>query len=142
MIICSSTSSTALRDTRERYDVLILEVILSAAWRALIASGNDRVEAVYTEATAIPRPYDGAPAVAGSTRLTTQTCPRFVELVETGITGGKELLGVARRHLAPLQVANIDTLILGCTHCPLLIGVINYILDDGVVLVFSPNICT
>jgi glutamate racemase len=87
------------------------------------------------------RSYDDAFAVAGDVRLTTQACPRFVEFVEAGITGGDELLGVAREYLAPLQAADIDTLILGCTHYPLLTGVINYVLGDEVVLVSSSEAC-
>ena len=120
VIACNSASSAVLRDARERYDVPILEVILPAARRAVAASNSGRVGVVCTEATAMSRSYDDAFAVAGDVQLTTQACPRFVEFVEAGITGGEELLGVAREYLAPLQVAGIDTLILGCTHYPLL----------------------
>ncbi len=141
VIACNSASSAVLRDARERYDVPILEVILPAARRALAASGSGRVGVVCTEATAMSRSYDDAFAVAGNVRLTTQACPRFVEFVEAGITGGEELLGVAREYLAPLQAADIDTLILGCTHYPLLTGVINYVLGDDVVLVSSSDAC-
>ena len=139
VIACNSASSAVLRDARERYDMPILEVILPAARRALTATSSGRVGVVCTEATAMSRSYDDAFAVAGDIRLTTQPCPRFVDFVEAGITGGDELLGVAREYLAPLQDAGIDTLILGCTHYPLLAGVLNYVLGDGVVLVSSSD---
>ena len=141
VIACNSASSAVLRDARERYDVPILEVILPAARRALAASGSGRVGVVCTEATAMSRSYDDAFAVAGDVRLITRACPRFVEFVEAGITGGEELLRVAREYLAPLQDAGIDTLILGCTHYPLLTGVINYVLGDDVMLVSSSDAC-
>ncbi len=64
-------------------------------------------------------------------------CPRFVEFVESGITAGPELLEIAEQYLAPLQAAGVDTLILGCTHYPLLTGVISYVMGDSVSLVSS-----
>jgi glutamate racemase len=60
-----------------------------------------------------------------------------VEFVEAGTTSGPELLGVAREYLAPVQAQGVDTLILGCTHYPLLTGVISYVMGDGVTLVSS-----
>ena len=141
VIACNSASSAVLRDARERYDVPIFEVILPAARRALAASHTGRVGVVCTAATAMSRSYDDAFAIAGNVRLTTQACPRFVEFVEAGITGGDELLGAAQEYLAPLQAARVDTLILGCTHYPLLAGVINYVLGDEVLLVSSSDAC-
>ena len=130
------------------------EVRITRGWldhaegSVLVEFGKTRV--LVADLTAAParrpprflsRSYDDAFAVAGDVRLTTQACPRFVEFVEAGITGGEELLRVAREYLAPLQAANIDTLILGCTHYPLLTGVINYVLGDDVVLVSSSDAC-
>jgi glutamate racemase len=59
--------------------------------------------------------------------------------VEAGVTGGDELLGVARDYLAPLRDHEVDTLILGCTHYPLLTGVISYVMGDAVTLVSSAD---
>jgi glutamate racemase len=64
-----------------------------------------------------------------------------VSFVEAGITGGPELLACAEEYLKPLQQADIDTLILGCTHYPLLTGVISYVLGDTVSLVSSAEEC-
>ena len=73
--------------------------------------------------------------------LTTQVCPRFVELVEQGVTSGPELQAVAHEYLDPLVAADVDTLILGCTHYPLLTGVISMVMGDGVTLVSSAEEC-
>lgn len=141
VIACNSASAAVLRDARERYSVPIIEVIIPAARRAAAATRNGRVGVVCTEATATSRSYDDAFGIAGDIQLTTQPCPRFVEFVEAGITGGPELLDVARGYLEPLQEAGIDTLILGCTHYPLLTGVISYVLGEGVTLVNSAGAC-
>lgn len=69
-----------------------------------------------------------------------QACPRFVEFVERGDTTSDDLLSVAERYLAPLNGAGVDTLILGCTHYPLLAGVIQYVMGDSVVLVSSAEV--
>ena len=73
--------------------------------------------------------------------MTTQTCPRFVDFVEAGVTSGDELLAVAHEYLDPLTSADVDTLILGCTHYPLLTGVISYVMGDEVTLVSSAEEC-
>lgn len=141
VIACNSASSAALRDARERYDLPIIEVILPAARRAVAATRNNKVGVICTEATANSRSYNDAVVVAPQVQLTTQACPRFVEFVEAGVTGGDELLAVAREYLEPIQRAGCDTLILGCTHYPLLQGVISYVLGDEVTLVSSSEEC-
>ncbi|MFC6360289.1 glutamate racemase [Luteococcus peritonei] len=141
VIACNSASSAALRDARERYDLPIIDVIMPAARRAVAATRNNRVGVISTLATATSRSYNDAITAAPQVTLTTQPCPRFVEFVEAGITGGDELLAVSREYLAPLQRADIDTLILGCTHYPLLSGVISYVLGDEISLVSSSDEC-
>ncbi|GAB3742269.1 glutamate racemase [Microlunatus parietis] len=140
VIACNSASSAVLRDARERYPVPVVEVILPAARRAVAATGTGRVGVICTEATATSLSYDDAFAAAPQVELHTAACPRFVEFVEAGITGGPELLACAEEYLKPLQVADIDTLILGCTHYPLLTGVISYVIGD-VTLVSSAEEC-
>lgn len=141
VIACNSASAAVLRDARERYSIPIYEVILPAAKRAVAATRNGRVGVVCTQATATSGSYDDAFAVAGDLDVSTRECPRFVEFVEAGITGGAELLGVAKGYLDPLTDEGIDTLILGCTHYPLLSGVINYVVGDAVTLVSSADTC-
>jgi glutamate racemase len=141
VIACNSGSAAVLRDARERYAVPVVEVILPAARRAVAATRTGRVGVICTEATATSLAYDDAFAAAPQIRLQTVACPRFVAFVEAGITGGPELLACAEQYLRPLQLADIDTLILGCTHYPLLTGVISYVLGDRVSLVSSAEEC-
>ena len=76
--------------------------------------------------------YEDAFAAATQLQLVTAACPLFVEYVEAGVTGGAELLRVSHEYLAPLQEAGVDTLVLGCTHYPLLTGVLSYVMGDDV----------
>lgn len=141
VIACNSASAAMLRDARERYDVPVVEVILPAARRAVAATKNGRIGVICTRSTAESLAYDDAFAAAPHVTLTTQTCPRFVDFVEAGVTGGDELLAVAHEYLDPLTEAGVDTLILGCTHYPLLTGVISYVMGDDVTLVSSAEEC-
>jgi glutamate racemase len=137
VIACNSASAAVLRDARERYPVPVVEVILPATRRAVSATRTGRVGVICTEATKTSMAYDDAFAAAPHVRLTTQACPRFVEFVEAGVTSGPQLLAVAHQYLDVLLDQQVDTLVLGCTHYPLLTGVISYVLGDGVTLVSS-----
>jgi glutamate racemase len=137
VIACNSASAAVLRDARERYQVPVVEVIYPATRRAVAASRTGRIGVICTRATAESMAYDDAFAAAPHVELHTQVCPRFVELVEAGVTSGPELLAAAHDYLDPLTSAGIDTLILGCTHYPLLTGAISYVMGDQVTLVSS-----
>ena len=137
VIACNSASAATLRDARERYDVPVVEVVHPAVRRAAAATRNQRIGVIGTEMTINSRAYDDAFAAAPDIILKSAACPRFVDFVEAGITGGEELISVAREYLAPLQEADVDTLVLGCTHYPLLTGVLSYVMGDGVTLVSS-----
>ena len=141
VIACNSASAAMLRDARERYDVPVVEVILPATRRAVAASRSGRIGVICTRATAESMAYDDAFAAAPHVELTTRACPRFVDFVESGVTSGEELLAVAHSYLDPLTEAGVDTLVLGCTHYPLLTGVISYVMGDGVTLVSSAEEC-
>lgn len=137
VIACNSASAATLRDARERYDVPVIEVVHPAVRRAVAASRTGRVGVIGTQATITSGAYSDAFAAAPHVELLTVACPRFVEFVEAGITGGPELIDLARDYLAPQQRAGVDTLVLGCTHYPLLTGVISYVMGDLVTLVSS-----
>jgi glutamate racemase len=139
VIACNSASAAVLRDARERYDVPVVEVILPATRRAVAATRSGHVGVICTRATAASQAYDDAFAAAPHVSLHTRACPRFVEFVEQGVTSGAELLAVAAEYLEPLTDAGIDTLVLGCTHYPLLTGVISYVVGDSVTLVSSAD---
>jgi glutamate racemase len=116
-------------------------VILPATRRAVAATHSGRIGVICTRATAESQAYDDAFAAAPHVTLTTQACPRFVEFVENGVTGGAELNAVAHEYLDPLVEAGVDTLVLGCTHYPLLTGVISYVMGEDVTLVSSAEEC-
>jgi glutamate racemase len=137
VIACNSASAAVLRDARERYPVPVVEVIKPAVRRAVKTTRNDRVGVISTPATKTSLAYEDAFAAAPHVTLTTQACPRFVEFVERGITTGDELLTAAHDYLDPVAAAGVDTLILGCTHYPLLTGVISYVIGEDVALVSS-----
>lgn len=137
VIACNSASSAVLRDARERYDVPVVEVVVPAVRRAAAATRNGRIGVICTETTATSMAYDDAFAPLVDVEVVTRACPRFVEFVERGITSGPELLSVAREYLDPLSQCGIDTLVLGCTHYPLLTGVISLVMGDSVTLVSS-----
>jgi glutamate racemase len=137
VIACNSASAAVLHDARERYDVPVVEVIRPAVRRAVAATRNGHVGVISTQATKTSRAYEDAFAAAPHLRVTTQACPRFVEFVERGVTSGDGLLKVAHDYLDPVAQAGVDTLILGCTHYPLLTGVVSYVMGDDVTLVSS-----
>ena len=141
IIACNTGSSAALRDARERYPQLpIVEVVLPAARKAASITRNGRVGVICTAGTATSRSYNDALA-ASPVQVSTQVCPKFVPFVEAGITTGDSLMAVASGYLEPLKHKQVDTLILGCTHYPLLSGVISFIMGDEVVLVSSADEC-
>lgn len=137
VIACNSASSACLRDARERYDVPVVEVILPAVRRAVAATRNGRVGVIGTVATVTSGAYQDAFAAARDVEVVAAACPLFAEFVERGVTSGRRLLGLAESYLAPLNAAGIDTLVLGCTHYPLLTGLLSVVLGESVTLVSS-----
>jgi glutamate racemase len=137
VIACNSASSACLRDARERYDVPVVEVIQPAVRRAVSASRNGRIGLLATVVTVQSRAYDDAFAAAPHVTLTSAACPRFVDFVERGVTTGRQVLQLATHYLDPLLRADVDTLVLGCTHYPLLTGMISLVVGDRVTLVSS-----
>lgn len=137
VIACNSASAAVLRDARERYDVPVVEVIHPAVRRAVHATRNNHVGVIGTTATVTSGAYADAFAANPRLKVTQQACPQFVEFVEAGITSGPELLGVARGYLDPVVEQGVDTLVLGCTHYPVLTALIQHVVGDDVTLVSS-----
>jgi len=137
VIACNSASAATLRDARERYDVPVIEVVHPAVRRAAAATRNGRIGVIGTEMTINSRAYEDAFSAAPHLQIVSAACPQFVEFVEAGVTSGANLLEVAHGYLEPLQRADIDTLVLGCTHYPLLTGVLSYVMGESVTLVSS-----
>lgn len=139
VIACNTASAAVLRDARERYDVPVVEVIGPAVRRAVSTTRNGRVGVIGTVGTIGSRAYQDMLEVNEQLEVFTAACPRFVEFVEAGITGTPEVLATAEGYLAPLRDADVDTLVLGCTHYPFLRGAISYVMGDGVALVSSDD---
>lgn len=141
VIACNSASAAVLRDARERYTegrgIPIVEVIQPAVRRAVAATRNRHVGVIGTNATITSKAYDDAFAAAVDLEISSAACPSFVDFVEQGITSGPELMAEAERYLAPIKAAGVDTLVLGCTHYPLLTGAISYVMGEDVTLVSS-----
>lgn len=141
VIACNTASAAVLHDARERYTlgrgVPVIEVIHPAARTAARVTRNGKVGLIATRGTVDSRAYDDALQAVPGVELVSQACPRFVELAERGVTTGPEVLDVAEEYLAPIKAAGVDTLILGCTHYPLLIGPISYVMGQDVTLVTS-----
>lgn len=137
VVACNSASAACLHDARERYDVPVVEVILPAVRRAIAATRTGKIGVIGTQTTIRSRAYDDAFAAAPQVTIVSAACPSFVDFVERGITSGRQVLGLAQSYLEPLLGAEVDTLVLGCTHYPLLTGAISHVMGDGVTLVSS-----
>jgi len=141
VIACNSASSAVLRDARERYTVgkgiPVVEVIQPAVRKAVSTSKNGKVGVIGTSATISSKSYDDAFAAALDIEISSMACPKFVEFVERGETSGEDLLKVAHEYLDPMKKDEIDTLVLGCTHYPMLSAAIGFVMGDGVNLVSS-----
>jgi glutamate racemase len=137
VIACNTASAAMLRDARERYSIPVIEVIQPAVRRAVAATRSGHIGVIGTRATVDSRAYLDAFAAAPQLEITSIACPLFVEFVERGETSGTEITKIARDYLEPVMAAKVDTLVLGCTHYPLLTGVISYVMGEGVTLVSS-----
>ena len=137
VIACNTASAAMLRDARERYGLPVIEVIQPAVRRAVSATRSGKVGVIGTVATIESKAYLDAFAAAPQLQITAKACPLFVEFVESGKTSGDEITKIAQDYLKSMQEADIDTLVLGCTHYPLLTGVISYVMGNDVTLVSS-----
>jgi glutamate racemase len=137
VMACNTASAACLRDARERYDIPVVEVVVPAVRRAVAVTRSGRVGVIGTSGTIRSGAYADAFAAAKDVVVTSAACPRFVDFVERGVTSGRQVLGLAQGYLEPLQLADVDTVVLGCTHYPLLTGVLQIVMGDAVTLVSS-----
>ncbi len=139
VIACNTASAACLADARERYPVPVVEVLRPAVRRAVAATRTGRIGVIGTKATIASGAYADAFDAARDVEVTSVACPRFVDFVERGTTSGRQILGLAQSYLEPLQRARCDTVVLGCTHYPLLAGVLQIVLGPDVTLVSSAD---
>lgn len=138
VVACNTASSHALEELRERFGVPVIGVIEPAAKAAVSVSKRGRIGVVGTLATIGSNAYGEAIA-----RLSTQAvvmqraCPLFVPLVEEGWLDHTVTRMVADEYLAEMQLSDLDSLILGCTHYPLLAPLLHAAMGAGVQLIDS-----
>lgn len=133
---CNTSSSISLPFLREKYDLPILGVVEPGVKAALKVTKNKKVGIIATEATVRSGAYPRTIKLFDAgVEVFMQACPRFVPLVEAGKVASPEAREAAVSYLEPLKRAEIDTLVLGCTHYPFLTPVIAEILGPGVKLV-------
>jgi glutamate racemase len=135
-VACNSVEVAAIEDLAAENHVPVVGVIRPGVRAAVRATRNGRVGVIGTEATIRSAMYDRAVEGTG-VELHSASCPAFVPHVERGDTTSEELLSVARDYLRPLSEAGVDTLILGCTHYPLLSGLLQVVMGPEVVLISS-----
>jgi glutamate racemase len=141
VVACNAAASTTLEEARSRYPVPVIGVIEPGVRAGIAATRNRRVGLIGTQVTVNSGAYDRVvEASRANVILFSQACPRFVEFVEAGDTTSEELVAVAEKYLLPLKAKGVDTLILGCTHYPLLMGVIQFVMGEDVVLISSAEV--
>jgi glutamate racemase len=138
VVACNSIEVAALAEVTASSQTPVIGVIDPGVRAAVRATRNRRIGVIGTEATIVSAAYDRAVArTRENVTLVSVACPEFVPFVERGDTTSDELLGLARGYLAPLGDADVDTLILGCTHYPLLAGLLHVVMGPEVELVSS-----
>ena len=138
VVACNSIEVAAIEDVARAHGVPVIGVVEPGARAATRATRNHRIGMIGTEATVRSGAYDRAVRALGvDVDLRSAACPAFVDHVERGDTSSDALLRAARGYLEPLGDEGIDTLILGCTHYPMLSGLIQLVMGGDVVLVSS-----
>lgn len=135
VVACNSIEVSAIGDIATAHGIPVIGVINPGVRAALRATRNGVIGVIGTQATIATGAYQRA--VGSAAELHAAACPVFVEHVERGDTTSEELRRAAAAYLAPLKTAGVDTLILGCTHYPLLSGLLQLEMGPEVVLVSS-----
>ncbi len=140
VVACNSAASAALGTLQERYPVPIVGVVEPGVRAAVAATRTGRVGVIGTVGTVRSGAYQrAAREIAPEVVLTCAACPGFVEFVEAGDVDSDQVYVLAERLLAPVRAAEVDTLVLGCTHYPLLARTIADVMGRDVVLVSSAD---
>lgn len=138
VIACNTVSAVAMDVVQKRANVPVVGVILPGARAAVETSAKRRLGVIGTVGTIASNAYVNAiRQLDPSIQVFGQACPLFVPLAEEGWIDHKATELIAKEYLFPLTLEKIDTLVLGCTHYPLLRGVIRRVLHDSVTLIDS-----
>jgi glutamate racemase len=142
IVACNTAAAAGLDDLREALPVPVLDVVEPGASSLVTATASGRAGVIGTVGTIASGAYVHAVDVAAraadrTVELTSAACPGFVEFVEAGDVDSDQVHVLAERLLAPVREADVDTLVLGCTHYPLLARTIGDVMGRDVVLVSS-----
>lgn len=138
IVACNTASALALEEVRATVGVEVIGVIEPGAAAAVRATRNKHVGVIGTEATVNSGSYaEAIRTIDPAIQITALACPLFVALAEEGYSGKQATRLVAEEYLAPLRDADVDTLVLGCTHYPLLKSDIAAVMGPGVTLIDS-----
>ena len=138
VVACNSATAAALPDLQREFAVPLIGVITPEAHAAVQATRARRVGVMATEATVGSGRYPAAIAVLDAgVEVTQVACPDLVPLIQNGDVNGIELHEAAKRYAGPLKQAQVDTVILGCTHYPLIRPMLQRIFGRGVTLITS-----
>jgi glutamate racemase len=138
VIACNTVSATAADRLREVLDVPVIGVIRPGARRAVAATRSGYVGVIATEGTIASGAYERA-MLALNTRLEviSRACPLFVPLAEEGWINHAVTRQVAEEYLAEMRASRVDTLVLGCTHYPILRPLIDEVMGDHITFIDS-----
>jgi len=136
VVACNTASSASLETLRNSFDIPIVGVVKAGAEMAVEASSRKRVGIIGTDATVKSKAYNKAiAALDESIEVFETACPLFVPLVEQGWSDNEIAYLTAIEYLCKLRAEFIDTLVLGCTHYPLLTNIIGKVMGKEVTLV-------
>ncbi len=135
---CGTASSVALPVLKNEYGVKVMGVLENACREAVLATKNNRIGVIGTQGTVKSNKYaEIISEINPDAQVFSQACPMFVPLVENGYAESEAARLIATDYLTSLKKEKVDTLILGCTHYPLLEGVISDIMGSEVTLISS-----
>ena len=136
VIACNTASAYALETIAKEVDIPVIGVIEPGAVTAGEATANGRIGVIATEGTISSGTYETVlKRINPSLQVFSKACPLFVPLVEEGLLYDPVTLEIADRYLYDLMSYDIDTLVLGCTHYPLIRRTIRKVVGDGITLV-------
>lgn len=138
VIACNTATAVALEEIKAKLDIPVVGVILPGTRAALKATKNNRIGVIGTAGTVKSGAYEvGLKSKAPNTFVTSLACPKFVPIVESNEFHSSVAKKIVSETLSPLQFKQLDTLILGCTHYPLLRPLIQNVMGSQVKLIDS-----
>jgi glutamate racemase len=138
LVACNSATSAALPELQAELSVPVVGVITPEAHAAVQATRNRRIGLLATKATVASRRYEQlVRTLDAGVRMTAVACPRLVPLIESDEPFGPETAKAVREYAEPLKAADVDTVILGCTHYPLIRPIFQRVFGRSVTLVLS-----